>query len=108
MQELNKRNIPFVVIAPDNSEWTSDKERQLIKQQWFGRFLLRDNGHIKNFNEWLELLRNNYDEWTSIDHLNKYKPVSFFLLDQNQYISDIIRDLYCKKETYADSYCKII
>ncbi len=100
LQELKTRNIPFVVVAPDNSEWISDKEKKLIKQQWFGRFILRDNSHIKNFNEWLNLLKNNYDKWTTIEHLTKYDPVSFFLLKENEYISDIIEDLYYKKENY--------
>lgn len=107
LQELNERNIPFSVVAPSNSEWISDNERQLIKQQWFGRFILRDNSHIKNFEEWLELLKNKYDEWTSVDHLTKYNPASFFLLDGNQYLSDIIKDLYWKKENNPNLYCKI-
>lgn len=58
----------------------------IIKQQWFGRFILRDNSHISNFESWLELLKNNYDEWTSVENLTKYNPVSFFLLKENEYI----------------------
>lgn len=100
LAELGLRKMPFVVISPDNSEWLSLEERQLIKQQWFGRFVLRDNSHIKNFESWLTLLKDNYEEWTSIEHLTKYKPVSFFLLKENQYIFNIISDLYWKKEHY--------
>lgn len=105
LQELNNRGIPFVVIAPDNAYWSSDLERQLIKQQWFGRFILRNNNHIKDFNSWLSLLKDNYDKWTSIEHITKYNPISFFLLNGSQYISDIIEDLYWKKETYPEQYC---
>lgn len=32
----------------------------------------------------------------------RYKPVSWFPLAENQYLSDIIRDLYFKKETYEE------
>ena len=107
LQELNRRGIPFVVVAPNNASWTHDSERQLIKQQWFGRFVLRDNSHIKDFNDWLERLKAHYDEWTSVEHLEKYKPVSFFLLKADEYLSDIITDLYWKKETYTEKYCRV-
>lgn len=103
LSELESRHIPFVIIAPDNSDWITDERRMIIKQQWFGRFILRGNSHISNFESWLELLKNNYDEWTSVENLTKYNPVSFFLLKENEYISSIIEDLYYKKEHY-DSY----
>ena len=101
LEELNTRKIPFVIVAPDNAEWLSSRERELTKQQWFGRFVLRDNSHIKDFPSWLESLKEHYDEWTSYEHLEKYKPVSIFSLGIDQYLSDIISDLYAKKETYA-------
>lgn len=100
LTELESRNIPFIVIAPDNSEWLSNKERLLIKQQWFGRFVLRNNDHISNFDNWITSLKNNYDEWTSTEHLTKHNPISFFVLKENQYLSDIIKSLYWRKETY--------
>ena len=103
LAELHRREIPFVVVSPDNSEWLSEKERDLIKQQWFGRFLLRDNSHIKNFESWLNHLKINYDNWTSIDSLYKYDPVTVFTLQATEYLSDIIKDLYWKKEHY-DAY----
>lgn len=102
LQELNSRNIPFVIVSPDNAYWTSDLKRQLVKQQWFGRFLLRDNSHIKDFSSWLSTLKDNYDNWTSIKHITKYNPTSFFLLEETQYISDIIADLYWKKEKITE------
>lgn len=105
LQELHNRDIPFIVVSPNNAYWTSDSDRQLVKQQWFGRFVLRDNSHIKDFSSWLSELKCNYDDWTSIEHITKYAPVSFFLLDETQYISDIIADLYWKKETYQKEYC---
>ena len=103
LAELETRHIPFVVVAPDNSEWLSDDEKRLVKQQWFGRFVLRDNSHIKDFANWrwLNTLKDNYDAWTSVEHLTKHNPVSFFLLEQNQYLSSIIGDLYWKKENYG-------
>ena len=101
LAELEKRNIPFVVVAPDNSEWISIQERRCIKQQWFGMFVLRDNNHIKDFNKWVSDLKENYDMWTTVEWLTKYNPVSFFLLKQDEYLSSIIEDLYWKKERYA-------
>lgn len=105
LKELYDRKIPFIVVAPDNSEWISDSKRQLIKQQWFGRFILRKNEHIINIEDWLNSLKENYDKWTSIEHITKYNPVSFFLLDESQYLTNIIADLYWKKETYVEKYC---
>lgn len=102
LAELESRKIPFIVVAPDNSEWLSDYEKKLIKQQWFGRFVLRDNSHIKDFDAWLSTLKENYDEWTSTENLTKHNPVTFFLLRENQYISSIIEDLYWKKEHYDE------
>lgn len=105
LQELHNKGIPFVIVAPNNAEWTPEKERQLIKQQWFGRFVLRDNSHIKDFESWLKRLKDNYDEWTSVEHLSWWCPVSLELLDGNQYLSDIIENLYWRKECYSFSYC---
>ena len=105
LRELKDRQIPFVTVAPDNTSWANDREKKLIKQQWFGRFVLRDNSHIHDFDAWLNDLSENYDKWTSEEHLTKYDPVSFFVLNENQYLSDIIEDLYWKKETY-DCYVK--
>ena len=105
LRELKDRQLPFVTVAPDNTSWANDREKKLIKQQWFGRFVLRDNSHIHDFNAWLSDLSEHYDKWTSEEHLTKYDPVSFFVLNENQYLSDIIEDLYWKKETY-DCYVK--
>lgn len=105
LKELEVRGIPFVVVAPNNSDWISDDERRIIKQQWFGRFILRDNSHIKDFPSWLKLLKDKYDEWTSIESLTKYNPESLVLLNQDQYIKDIIEELYWDKETYTSTYC---
>lgn len=107
LAELEAQHIPFVAIAPDNSEWLSDEERRLIKQQWFGRFILRNNNHIKDFDKWLICLKENYDNWTSQEQLSKHNPVALFLLKENEYISNIIADLYWKKEHY-DYYTKIV
>ena len=102
LKELKTRGIPFVVIAPDNAEWTEEKERALTKQQWFGRFLLKDNSHMRNFDSWLKKLVTHYDKQTTVEQLTQFDPVSFFLLKENQYLSDIMEDLYWKKETVSE------
>ena len=99
-----KRNIPYVIVEPDNIVLNDNEtkeralERQIIKQQWFGRFVLRDNSHIEDFPKWLEHIKEIYDDRTSLEFINRHKQVSFFKLNQNQYIADIIADLYWKKE----------
>lgn len=52
IDEMDRQKIPYVIVEPDNIVWNEQefkeraKERQIIKQQWFGRFILRDNSHI--------------------------------------------------------------
>ena len=99
LEELHKLGIDYVTIYPNNTDELSDKERMLIKQQWFGRFVLRDNSHIKDFSKWLSALKENYDNWTSIEQIKKMKPLKYYLLNQNQYTSDILDRLYILKET---------
>lgn len=95
LAELEAQHIPFVVVAPDNSKSElSDKQRQLIKQQWFGRFILRDNSHIKDFDKWLNCLKKNYDDWTSSDNLKKHHPIKIIRLKEDEYLSDVIEDLH--------------
>lgn len=98
LKELDKRGIPFVMVSPCNTEEISEKERQLIKQQWFGRFILRDNSHIKNLPLWINKLKENYDNWTSYEHLTRNHPTMCVLLFENEYLSDRIEDLYRIKE----------
>ena len=105
LQALKESGLPFVVVTPDNSPWLDNKERQLIKQQWFGRFVLRDNSHITDFPAWLNHLKERYDVKTSPDHIAKFNPVAHFTLKEDQYLSDIIQDLDWKKETYLERYC---
>ena len=99
LEELHKLGVDYVTVYPNNTNQLSDKERQLIKQQWFGRFVLRDNSHIKDFSKWLSSLKENYDNWTSIEQIKKMNPLKYYLLNQNQYISDILDRLYVLKET---------
>ncbi len=102
LEELNGRGIPFVTVGPHNdTTLISTKEATLIKQQWVGRFVLRDNSHIKNWDEWITKLSRNYDEWTTYEHMTQYHPVAYFPLQVHQYLSDIIEDLYWKKENFA-------
>lgn len=94
LKELENQGIPFVVVAPNNTKYISDKERSLIKQQWFGRFILKDNSHIKDFDAWLNTMKENYDKLTSTEYLMKYHPVGLFTLDKDEYLSDIIEDIF--------------
>ena len=96
IDEMDRQKIPYVIVEPDNIVWNEQeskeraKERQIIKQQWFGRFILRDNSHIKNFSKWLNHMKDIYDERTGLGFIVKHNPVSFFVLKQNQYLSDIM------------------
>lgn len=93
LELLNLNHFPFYIVAPNNSDMTSEKKRNIIKQQWFGRFFLRDNLHIKNttsIEQWFDLLLSNYNKWTSIEHLQKHHPSQIYLLDENEYLTDII------------------
>ena len=109
IDEMDRQKIPYVIVEPDNIVWNEQeskeraKERQIIKQQWFGRFILRDNSHIKNFSKWLNHMKDIYDERTGLGFIVKHNPASFFVLKQDQYLSDIIDDLYWKKQ-HCDAY----
>lgn len=59
-------------------------------------FFLQDNSHIKNstgIEQWFDLLLSNYNKWTSVEHLQKYHPTKIFLLDENEYLADIIETI---------------
>lgn len=104
LDELDARGIPYVIVEPDNIIWniyeTTERKRirQLIKQQWLGRLVLRDNSHIKDFPGWFQHIKETYDQKTSLDFIDAHQQRAFFLLRQDQYLSDIIDDLYWKKE----------
>lgn len=97
-RELQNLGIKYVTIYPNNTDNISKNERMLIKQQWFGRFILRDNKHITDFNKWLNTIKNLYDDWTSINSILGTGSLAYYLLNQNQYISDILENLYILKE----------
>ena len=101
LQEIANRGLPFVTVGPENLPWTTNENMMLTKQQWFGRFVLRDNTHIANFMDWIKKLSENYDNWTSIQQQTKYGPIEFFSLGANQYLSNIIEELYYKKEIFS-------
>ena len=109
LNELASRNIPFITVAPDSAEYTDESERaekhMLVKQQWIGRIILRNNSHIHDFPTWLNKLIENWDDWVSVDAITKCNPVTFFQLQEDQYLSDIIANLYIRKEKYANKYC---
>lgn len=85
---LHENEIPYIIVAPNNSAYLSSRMRGIIKQQWFGRFFLR-----KNSNEWIDILYRNYDKWTSTYHLKSMKPNKIILLGNCEYLSDILDDL---------------
>lgn len=89
-KEFLARNLDFYIVAPYNG--------QIIKQEWFGRFLLRDNSHIKDFNVWLEHLLLNYDDYVSSSNLELYNPKKVYRLKENQYLYDVINEIYVRKE----------
>lgn len=60
---------------------------------WFGRFVFRDNSHIKDLAAWIENMKENYDRYTSYEHLHKYNPEVVYTLGLGEYLQDIIRDL---------------
>lgn len=106
INEMDKEYIKYTVVEPDNIVWNEyetkerARQRQLIKQQWIGRLVLRDNSHIADFPKWLRHINQIYDDRTGFEFFNKHNQVSLHTLDQNQYLSDIIDDLYWKKEHY--------
>lgn len=57
-------------------------------------------GSTYTTSKWLKHIEEIYDERTSLDFINRHHQLSFFTLNQNQYLSDIIDDLYWKKEHY--------
>lgn len=104
LKMLYSLHIPYIVIAPNNISYLSTNTKQLIKQQWFGRFYLR-----KNSSEWINLIYNNYDKWTSLHHLKSMRPKKIILLNYNEYLSDIMLDLVKIRKLYGIdfvNYCK--
>lgn len=85
---LHKKGYKYIIVAPNNSSLISNTARRLIKQQWFGRFLLRGNQTV-----WLSKLLQNYDNWTSLEHLTSMSPSKIVLLNQYEYLTSIIEDL---------------
>ncbi len=48
---LHQKRVPYIVVAPNNSSYLSSSMRKIIKQQWFGRFCLRESSI-----DWINLL----------------------------------------------------
>lgn len=93
LSELNKRHIRFFTVAPNSSDNITPRCKELIKQQWFGRFILRDNSHIDDFKSWMEKINCNYETWTNKDYLLSFNPLCHFALNEDQYLEDIIKDI---------------
>ncbi len=99
LAELNKRGIPFVVVMPDNLNWHTDRDRQIVKQQWLGRMLL--SGHSAEF---IKNMMDSYDILTSSKRFMQYNPAMYFTLKENQYIRDILEYIFIRKEAYPEVY----
>ena len=103
LKELAARGIKYVTVTPYNSYGMPWKEQQIIKNQWFGRFVLRDNSHIDNIEEWFRKFKDNFNTWTSPEFLNQFSPAATYALQQNEFIEDIVPLLFEHKET-KDEY----
>ena len=111
LDEMDCRGIPYVIVEPDNIIYNNSldeppkrkKERQLIKQQWMGRLVLKNSDDMDDSTNWsrIKYIKKAYDDKTSLDFVDRHRQVSFFTLNQDQYLSDIIDDLYWKKEHYT-------
>ena len=88
LQMLRSKGYKYIVVAPNNLPLMSTKTKLLNKQQWFGRFVLRHNSA-----EWLKILEDNYERWTMIEHLEAMHPSKIFLLNKDEYLTDIIDDI---------------
>lgn len=109
LQELVKRNIPFIMVMPRNFNVASEEERLFIKQQFFGRIALRDNSFIRHdFTKWITHCSEKYDNWITEDTVAKYHPVAYELLPTEEgewNLTDIIRHLAIEKELNPEKYC---
>ena len=98
---LTEKKQHFITVAPKNEKYMSSKEKQIIKQQWFGRFYLRDNSQIKDLNSWMKKIEINYDKWTNPEIILKHGSMAHFSLDQNEYLTDII-EIIIKNFNYSE------
>ena len=107
MAELKKKNIPYLMVLPA-VYWKNEKEARLIKQQWFGRIALRDNSFIQeNFKDWVKRVEEQFDALftpDNLDFVDEYAFPTWDVLEQHQYLSDIIKEWYHRKETYPNTY----
>lgn len=94
LQILHSKGYRYIIVAPNNLNLMSKKLRNLNKQQWFGRFTLRHNS-----SRWLKLLEENYEKWTSLEHLQSMHPSQIILLNYNEYLVDIIDDIIALMNT---------
>lgn len=108
LQEMVRRNIPYIMVIPRNYDCYDERERLLIKQQFFGRIALRDNSFLrKDFNQWIEHLSWKYDHWINKETIESYNPARIILLgrENEQYLSDVIGKLFLYKESFPESLC---
>lgn len=97
LQILRSRGYKYIIVAPNNLSIMSMKTKTLNKQQWFGRFTLRHNS-----SKWLKLLEINYEKWTSWEYLRSMKPSRILLLNNEEYLTDIIDDIIALIDTIGN------
>lgn len=83
---LQKRGIQFCTVAPEIDP--------MAKEIYIGRWLLRDNSHIKDLNQWMKLMVNNYDRWVSNENQEKYGALFCLRLPIGTYLNDYLTDLH--------------
>ena len=84
---MDCRGIPYVIVEPDNIIYNNSldeppkrkKERQLIKQQWMGRLVLKNSDDMDDSTNWswIEYIKKAYDDKTSLFFYVKSRSVSF-------------------------------
>lgn len=101
---LNAGNIPFVLVLPEVFK-SGSKDQLLMKQQWLGRLLLKEYKSLGDIQGWVDSQLQKFDTYVYDEFLDDSNPMTWFTLKCNQYISDLIGDLYWRKETYTSRYC---
>lgn len=98
LSELNARKIRYVSVVPENRKWIDSAERQITKQIWFGRMVLKAiDDDDRCFCEQIEDLSNDYEIITSDEYLQKYRPAKIYHLSTG-YLTDIMPHLLVIKD----------
>lgn len=91
LKELKSRGIPFIVVAPDNAEFSCEDIRLETKEDWFRRFEEKDDIVL------MDLMKDKYDELTSLTRLMDLDSNGIILLCSDQYLSTVLDALERKR-----------